>query len=47
MAQNTCFYEIYQLAQKKRGKKQTKPAQMPKFDKANPSSVFKHLMATM
>ena len=43
---NTCIFEIHQQAQK--GKKQVvKPQDMPKFDKSNPSSLFKHLMATM
>ena len=43
---NTCFFEIHQQASK--GKKQVvKPQDMPKLDRNNPSSLFKHLMATM
>jgi len=35
MSQNTCFYEIYQQAQKRK-KKLAKPQDPPKFDKSNP-----------
>lgn len=47
MPQNTCFYEIIQQAQKDRSKQLVKPQEMPKYDKSNPASLFKHLMASM
>ena len=47
MPQNTCFYEIYQLAQKDRKKQLVKPQDMPKYDRSNPASLFNHLMASM
>ena len=47
MPQNTCFYEIIQQAQKDRKKELVKPSEMPKYDKSNPASLFKHLMASM
>ena len=47
MPQNTCFYEIFKQAQADRSKQLVKPSEMPKFDKSNPASLFKHLMASM
>lgn len=47
LPQNTCFYEVNQMAQKDKKKEVVKPTEMPRFDKSNPSSLFKHLMASM
>jgi len=38
---------VYQQAQKDRKKELVKPQDMPKFDRSNPASLFKHLMASM
>jgi len=47
LPQNTCFYEVSQMALKDRRRQVSKPAEIPKFDKSNPTSLFKHLMASM
>jgi len=47
MPANTCFYEIFQQQQKEKKKQVVKPQEMPKFDKNNPASLYKHLLASM
>ena len=49
--QNTCFFEIYQQAQKEKKNSQArgivKQPSASNFDRSNPENLFKQLMATM